>query len=391
MRAQYARGAMIACVVIAALGGGCVDLDSLVGHGDGGGASDAGADGGGPADGAGPPHDGAIDAQSPDATGDGSGEAGDATSEPAPAETGPSGPPWWDTKYASRERLTVTDDAAQSIPAGFQVGWAADVQSLATASGSYDEVRLARWDAGTSAWTEIARVIDELGAHHEWVWARIAVPIAGNGSDASYYLYFGDSSPSAAPNDPSTVFDFYDPLDQGTLGAAWKTQGGFTMTGSELRLDTNQYAITTQTWGPGSAVDFVLRDPVYAGRFWAGFQLPGTFADDSPWVVWIARNVASPAEIWPELTLDGATIWTGAHATLPTAAVLYGVDWLGDRALYRVADAVQSTGTPTAPYTDPLCVRMTNESASPIYVSDVRVRQAVYPTPTVATGPVEPQ
>ena len=215
--------------------------------------------------------------------------------------------------------------------------------------------------------------------------------IAAGASDGSYYLYFGNAAPPAAPNDPATVFDFYDPLTEATLGGSWSTQGPYTLTGSELRLDTNGYAITTATWGPGHAVDFVLRDPSYAGRFWGGFQLPATFDDNSPWVIRIARNVASPPAIWPELTLDGTTIWTGPTVTVPTSEVLYGVDWLGDRALYRVADVVQATGTPSTPYTDPLCVRLTNESGNPVYFSDVRVRQATYPAPTVAVGPVEPQ
>lgn len=409
MRARAVRATWLACAVATGVCGGCVDLDSLLVGSDAGGGESGGLDAspidgprldGAPLDtrgsepvGADAPHDVApTDVTVTDTSSTDVKPPTDVVTEVPSKDTGgPTGPPWWNNAYASREQLTVTNPGSQALAVGFQVGWPADVQALSVKSGSYDEVRLVRWDASSSSWTELSRVIDELGQPQEYIWARLAASIAAGASDGSYYLYFGNASPPAAPNDPGTVFDFFDTLGGSTLSASWASQGGYTGTGSELELATNQSVHTVSNWGPGNAVDFVLRDPAYAGRFWGGFQLADTFADNNPWVIWIARNVTSPAQIWPELTIDGSTIWAGTpQVTLTSSAVLYGVEWYGDRAAYRLSDTVQYSDVATAPYSTPLTVRFTNESANPIYVSSVRVRQAAYPVPTVTTGPVQP-
>jgi hypothetical protein len=381
-------------IALLVLGGACVDLDSLLVPADAGGGDDGlSGDGGAPGldatidhvSGDGPSSDAPGEAKSDGSQLEASAEA----ATDAAADTGGPVVPWWNSAYSSREEITITNAATTDLLAGFQVGWHVDVQALATKSGSFDEVRLVRWDTASSSWTELTRVIDDFGAGQQWIWVRLAATITAGSADGGYYLYFGNGSPPTAPNDPATVFDFYDAFSESTLGSSWQNMGGYTLTGSELGLSTNQHVHSTQTWGPGHAVDFVLRDPVYAGRYWAGLQLANTFNDDPPWAVWIARNQPSPATIWPELTLDNVTLWAGAAQALGTAATMYGVDWLGDMALYREADAVLFSHAPTSPYSTPLCARLTNESADTVYFSDLRVRQAVYPTPTVATGPVE--
>ncbi|HEY1696103.1 MAG TPA: hypothetical protein VGG39_28245 [Polyangiaceae bacterium] len=407
MRVRSVGAACLAATC--ALGGaaGCVDLDSLLVGTDAGGAETGvggGADGG-RFDG-GDAASTALDAGT-DATSGGKDASDGATASDsptvvdapvkdapidAPASDGPTvtGPPWWNSAYAHREQLTVTNGSGQTLPAGFQLGWAADVQSLATKSGSYDEVRLVWWDASAGSSKELTRVIDELGSNGEYIWARLAEPVTANTTDSSYYLYFGNASPPPAPNSPASVFDFYDSLSAATLSASWAAEGSYAMTGSEIELETNATIYTQATWGAGNAVDFVLRDPTYSGRYWGGLQLAASFADDSPWVVWIARNASSPATIWPEIEIGSDPISVGASVTVTTGAALYGVEWFGTRGVFRLADATQYDQPSSSTYTDSLAARFTNESADPIYVSDVRVRQAAYPEPSVATGPVQP-
>lgn len=393
MSAPHVVWSVLVCGLGAAALPACVDLDSLEAHGGVGG--DASVEGGGSdsevpdsLQGDAPPTDSAVVDQT--TGGDSATDSGAPRDSAADSDAGSTvSPPWWSSLYTSREQLTVSNGAAQILPTGFQLGWPVDVEAV-IGPGPFAQLRLVRWDAGSSTWTELPRVIDDPGVHLEWQWARLAAPIAANGTDSSYYLYFGNSSPPSVPNDPATVFDLWDSFSETALGSAWSNNGGYTLTGSELELDVNQHMVSTQTWGPGNAVDFLLRDPSYAGRYWGGLQIPATFMDINPWVVWIARNAASPATIWPEINIDGSSTWAGSPVTpLTTSAVLFGVDWLGDLALFRVQDVVQYSQVPSPTYSSPLSVRFTNESGNPIYISNVRVRQAVNPPPTVTAGAIE--
>jgi hypothetical protein len=355
------------------------------GHTDAG--VDAGADAGGDA-GADSGSDAGEDAGT-DAGADAGQDAGADAGQDAGFDAGiDAGLPWWNPAYTSRMQLTISNTASSALPTGFTLGWPLAVESLLGGSGPLDQFRLVRWTG--SVWSaELSRVIDANGTDAEWIWAPLAVPISAHGTDSSYWLYFGNAAPPASPNDPSTVFTTYEGFITNTLPGGWAQLGGVTFANSEAVIGTNMHLRFTNLYGPGYAVDFTLRQPSYAGRFWGGFQNPSsTFDDLNPWAIWIARNVSSPAQIWTEATEDGTVPPPMGTLSMPTTAHLFGVDRVSDRVLFRSDDVVRSTSIVTMP--DMLNVRFTNESGATLYVQNTRVRQTVYPYPTVDAGPVEP-
>src|SRR5262249_1916062 len=173
----------------------------------------------------------------------------------------------------------------------------------------------------------------------------------------------------------------------GTLGSSWTSQGSVSISGGQLRLDTNGSVRSLTSYGTGIAVDWAMRMPSFSFRFWSGFQVDGTFADFAPWIIWIARGPNT--EIWPEYQDTTTGMFAGVHQALDTSAShLYGVDRLTDRVVYRYDDEVAQQFT-MPPVTDPLDARITNESAQPLFSTLMRIRKTVHPYPMVSLGPLE--
>jgi hypothetical protein len=146
------------------------------------------------------------------------------------------------------------------------------------------------------------------------------------------------------------------------------------------------------SYSEGTAADFLVRMPAYSGRWWVGFQVAGTFADNNPWVLWIARNTSTPAQIWPEFTVNGMPdVYEAARMNLDLgAAHLFGIDRAPRRVLFRSDDVVRDSFDAGTSLPGALNVRVTNESANPLYIGMVRVRATTFPYPTVTRGPTQP-
>jgi hypothetical protein len=265
------------------------------------------------------------------------------------------------------------------------MGWPVSLSAVIGAAPK-DELRLVRYSGGT--WTELTRVID-VGGPTEWIWARLAASIAAGGTDSSYYLYYSNSAASPAPSNPATVFEVYESMAGPTLGSAWTSQGSVAFTGAgEVSTGYGGSFRTVVPYGPGYAFDWVMRQPTYLSRYWGGFQRDGTFFDQSPWAIWIARD--NTPEIWPEFTEDQSIVTAGSRLAVGAAAHRYGVDRLGDRFIFRYENVVQFSHMPGGTYTTLLNPRVTNESNTAVYFSNLRIRQTANPFPTVVMGPVEP-
>lgn len=350
----------------------------------GGGA--AGGFGGGTAGGSGGGAGGGM------AGGAGGGSAGGAAggsaggAADAGTDAGVLDPPWWNASWTQRAQLTITNNASAPLPAGFQVGWPFPIEAL-LGSGSSEQIRIVRWSGAN--WSEQDRVIDVPGPNLQWMWLRLVAPVAT--TDTSYWVYWGNPTAAAAPASSSAVFDFYEPFQGGMINAAWVQNplASVTVAGGEAQLGTNESLRLAIPYGDNTAVDIRARQPVYAGRWWMGFQAANTFSDTHPWNLWIARNTTSPAQIWPEWTEDQSPILEGPRRAMPTDQHLWGVDRVGPRTLYRYDDVVVheldagvTLGT--------LNVRMTNQSLQTVFIGMVRVRATVHPYPTVTRGPTQP-
>lgn len=131
------------------------------------------------------------------------------------------GPTWWDPSYQFRQRLDVSAGAA-AVPGGYTVPVTLDHAALvsvnmARADGA--DARIMRWDGTT--WTELDRILADGSSWNSTTTQllfRTTDPVAAD-SASVYWLYLGNDTPSAPPEDPNQVFLLNEDFESGTLGA----------------------------------------------------------------------------------------------------------------------------------------------------------------------------
>lgn len=326
------------------------------------------------------PGDGAAD--SPVAVHDARGDA--AADAPAMRDAPPDGPvlpaDWWNASWHSRMKLTIANGSATSMAQGYQVGLQLDLD-VAPCAGSRDAVRV------VYGMTELPRVIDEVGGA-EWTWFPLQAAIAGGMSSDAYWLYCANTAPTAAPADPTLVFDFFDDFAGSSLGAAWASQGTVTVANGSVTIGTMNSGIhSTATYGANTAIDFMATASSGAASspyWWGGYQT--TFTLTQPWHIWYGyggANKTQPSEY------DSNQYWLGTNVGLDTAPHIYGVEHYGATGAYRMADVIVQSRTYTAAI-GALNLRLHNyQSGGSVSFDWARVRKAVSPAPTVAVGTVE--
>ncbi|MDR7420072.1 MAG: hypothetical protein QN178_14300 [Armatimonadota bacterium] len=123
--------------------------------------------------------------------------------------------------FVYRRRITVTAGTA-AVPAGYAVSVSFDHAALVSAGkslGSGDDVRVLHWTG--ARWLELDRVKDVPTAWNTTttrIWFRLQTALPAAGSDANYYLHYGDLSAPPPPADGDHVFADYE--DGATL-ADW--------------------------------------------------------------------------------------------------------------------------------------------------------------------------
>lgn len=287
---------------------------------------------------------------------------------------------WWDPAWPTRLPLTIANTAAEDLPAGYQVGFAYAIDA-GPCAGPRDNLRVVRG-------AELDRVIDELPGD-EWIWFALARPIPAGATSTDYWLYCGNPSPPPAPSDPAAVFVFHDDFARTALGPDWTPQSSVTLDGATVTLGGNDSGIiTNQTFGPGHAIDYVVR-PTDAGsaELWAGFQ--NGFPDQPPWLHWWTMNAY---EVRPDYwASQSGTVWYGNPVALDTSFHQYGVENYPDRSAYRYDGPIVEEHVYDLP-PDPaqLNARLHNNTSTSFAVYDwVRVRLAIHPQPTITVGAPE--
>lgn len=140
------------------------------------------------------------------------------------------GPSWADPGSPFRQRIDV-DAATIDVPSGYTTSLTFDHAAMVSSglsSAGGNDLRLWRYD-GTS-WSEIDRVLDESSTWDSGVstfWFRTSEPIAAT-TTVSYWLYFGNPTPSAPLADPNNVWLLDEGFESGlgtfedrTTGTDW--------------------------------------------------------------------------------------------------------------------------------------------------------------------------
>jgi Domain of unknown function (DUF2341) len=316
-----------------------------------------------------------------DGGGDDGGGGGRDDARPG-TDSGVSPGAWWDPAWSARMRIAISSTV--TLPMGFQLGVPRDLD-IAPCNDTRDAVRVVR-----NHTTELPRVIDDIGGTvtDEWIWFRLAAPIAAGTGSSEYWLYCGNPGAGAPPGAPTDVFDLYDAFDGNALSGLWNAQGGqVTVMGGVVTLGTGNTIHSKASYGAGTATDFVLQasgGAVSNPWFWGGFEIQ--FSVSPPWAIWHATN---PNQIRQEILRSGSNASTANERTLDTGSHLYGVEHYGTSAGFRY------NNVPASPISyggaiGSMNVRVHNyQSGGSIQISMVRVRKAIYPVPTATLEAVE--
>lgn len=289
-------------------------------------------------------------------------------------------PAWWDPAWPFRMRIVI--DNAMPLPQDFQIGLPRDLD-VAPCDGSRDAVRVVR-----NHLTDLPRVIDELGGD-EWIWFRLAAPVAASVGPSEYWLYCGNPGAGPAPSDPAAVFDAYDSFEGTSLSAAWAQQGTVTVANGGVTVGGSNSGIhSTKAYGAGTATDFIMQASSAAlGNpwFWGGFEIAFTLT--APWVIWHSHAANM---IWQEENRTGQNPTAMGSRSLDTAAHLYGVEHYGTSAGFRYGNVPVGSLPYGGMISPAMHVRLHNyQSSGTVEFQMARVRKAVNPIPMVTVGEVE--
>jgi hypothetical protein len=143
-----------------------------------------------------------------------------------PSQLPPS--PWWDAAYSAKRDVTVLNNDAQTMWAGYPINLHFDDTTSPTAAALYaasqpgvpgDDFRIVHSNA-----TELARYVQQFTPSVVDIWFNTQVDIAGLGTDSeSYQLYYGNADAASPPGDINEVFE--PGTDANTVGL-WHFQEG---------------------------------------------------------------------------------------------------------------------------------------------------------------------
>lgn len=296
---------------------------------------------------------------------------------------------WWNDAWPARFPLTIRNPAATALPAGFQIGWRVAL-GRALGESDPDAVRvLALSDTGQ--WNELTRIIDPLPGGDALVWFGLPDAIEPDG-ELVLWVYAGNPSPGAPPEMAEQVFEMADSFPD-ISASRWVTAGTVTVDGGEVRFDGSDQMRSAAPIGIDRALDVRVRTDGQADRFWFGFQrVTPDFDPEPPWVLWVRRAEIPTTQIMPEYLAPDSPFterWPGPAIPVDAGYHLYSIDRLTDRILFRQDYALREPEHDhplPADDNGSMYIRFTNDGASSIWLSRLRVRQAVYPLPVVELG-----
>jgi hypothetical protein len=322
----------------------------------------------------------------------------------------PHSPPWWDPAYSYRRPLTIVENAAGSLPAGYSVvlkGF--DTQSLVSTSktkATGDDLRVVRWDG--SANNELDRRILAMNGAGTRIWFKTQNSITGASTD--HFLYYGNSlsggppsywSDSMGADAPSKVYlaadDFQEhsqgdcPDGWGTCGSGWLVE----QSGSIRHLVTTQSTSGQYLFAGSAAWTDVTVEARVKSDDPDGCPGIASRVEDTQNLVYSGYNCATNpmpptnVAVWPRvngsytpLIYQGISTATGWHTIR--------VAWRSrEVSLYHDDTFINKANAPTAVDLSGK-VGLFSTYATKLYADDVIVRLFVDPEPTVSVGSEEP-
>lgn len=304
-----------------------------------------------------------------------------------------------DAAYAPKFRraITVENRAQTTIPAEYTFCFDQAVLDASKTRSDFGDVRVFGLN-GTERPRLVERHVD--GSIHVCFRFERAIPI---GMSDTYEERYGDPATPPPAVDPATLFSFYDGFDGSTLSAKWAALGAPKVANGVLVLPKggdNGVRTIAATDGIDSSASLELRvrvvDPSSPPRdgsvfyYWFGFQRKSDFVAESPWTLFIAREIGT---IRAEHRLGGESVPPEAGPCAMTCASSFGLQTSQFR-VYRIdrGGGQNEFSLEGQPFSAPgdngdLGILLRSSLAtSDVEVDWVRARAIVVPEPSVTVG-----
>jgi len=141
---------------------------------------------------------------------------------------------WWNHDYEYRSRISIVNNVASTLGAGYSVCLNIDTVSLVSNGKmlpSGNDLRILCLNM--SSWIELDRHIIDMNTSSTQVWFKTQADIPASGSDNNYYMYYGHPSAGTLPANKSNVYLLWDDFNDGDydgwtpVGSTWNTSSGF--------------------------------------------------------------------------------------------------------------------------------------------------------------------
>jgi hypothetical protein len=122
---------------------------------------------------------------------------------------------WWNTDYDYRRQITIVNNAASTLDAGYSVYVMMDTALLFSEGKMRPNGRDLRvaYLSG-SIWSELDRDVIDVNSASTQVWFKTQAAIEASGVDSNYYVYYGNPSSGSPPANKSNVYLWFDDFDR---------------------------------------------------------------------------------------------------------------------------------------------------------------------------------
>lgn len=309
-------------------------------------------------------------------------------------------PPWWDGAWANRRPIAI-DASGRELPAGLHVEVVFQREKVLGEGEGDSSLRVLRFSEASQTWGERPRVVESAPLGGTRLWFSLDPQDAPGGQ--SYWLYAGNAAAAEAPDDPATVFEFYESFNDGDLDPdRWSKLGDIELSGGLLGLrggPEDASIASRQLFAVGRAFDAAARLTEIAEsgqRFWLGFQREGDFENESPYTVWFSDNTF---QAWPFTNVAAEAPefeFSGDRYPIGNEMTFYTLERYDDHVMVSLDGAARtrwplSADADQGPFDGPLALRFQLAFGPPslLEFDFVRVRVAVDPPPSVALGEAE--
>jgi hypothetical protein len=122
---------------------------------------------------------------------------------------------WWNKSYLYKRQIILVNNLASPLETGYSVSVTIDTASLCLSSKMLtngDDLRITYWSGST--WIELDREIIDINNVSTKIWFKTQTTISPNGTDNSYYVYYGNPSAGNPPVNKSNVYLWFDSFNR---------------------------------------------------------------------------------------------------------------------------------------------------------------------------------